>query len=429
MDEGDLNDELELPPALRGLSFQEKRKLYKYKQNHSNVEWESELMARQEQYERNKDLERLLKMGGRDDDDDDDKDESDDEGPRGGRRKTKREPSSRTRGKRVVDSDAEESAASSEEEEGMIDESDDDDLFDSDEENDIIKKSKTKSKPKKVKESRKRSTTTTRKSRLDEYEEADESMYGSDDGSYDMEGTGRYAAARKMRVLPKGEDSDDEFYSEMPRSLKQVSARQVAPEEMAEYEDYKTIQLRRDFAIMYQTDPVFNESVQGCFIRFFKRSVGPGEGKYLMCEIVEVIKRSTYKFQDKNVTIALNVTIGDKKYPKPVKLSDVSNSRITEPEYNEYLQNLEKINKPSVKPLTKKQLKIRREKFKQITNRSITDDEVRSKIEASGITILSKESILKQIAEVHREEPDEEKKMPHCSPPSSAATAPVARTA
>merc|ERR1711871_22951 len=123
-----------------------------------------------------------------------------------------------------------------------------------------------------------------------------------------------------------------------------------------------------------------------------------------------VIKRSTYKFQDKNVTIALNVTIGDKKYPKPVKLSDVSNSRITEPEYNEYLQNLEKINKPSVKPLTKKQLKIRREKFKQITNRSITDDEVRSKIEASGITILSKESILKQIAEVHREEPDEEKR-------------------
>ena len=413
MDEEDLNDELELPPALRGLTFQEKKQLYKYKQSHSNVEWESELMTRQEQYERNKDLERLMKMGGGDDDD---KEESsdDDVGPRGGKRKAKKESSSRGRGKRVVDSDVEESVASSEDEEGMIDDSDDnddDDLFDSDEENDIIKNSKSKSKSKKSrKESGRRSNAARKKSRLDEYEEADTYIYGSDDGSADMYDGDRYTAARKMRILPKGEDSDDEFYTEMPRSLKQVSAKLVEPVEMASHEDYKTIQLKRDFAIMYQADPAFNDSAIGCFVRFFKRSAGVGEGKYLMCEIIDVIKRSTYKFQDSNINIALTLTIGDKKYPKPVKLSDVSNSRITEEEYNEYLASLRKINKPSVKPLTKKQLNKRRENFKQITSRSITDDEVRSKIEASDVTIMSKEAIQKQIADAHRDEPDEGKR-------------------
>merc|ERR1711871_331939 len=193
----------------------------------------------------------------------------------------------------------------------------------------------------------------------------------------------------------------------MSRSLRRVSAKELEPVEMATHEDYKTIQLKRDFAIMYQADPIFNESVKGCFVRFFKRSAGIGEGKYLMCEILDVIRRSTYKFQDKNINIALTLTIGDKKYPKPVKLSDVSNSRITEEEYEDYLENLRKINNSSVKPLTKKQLNKRRENFKQITSRSITDEEVRSKIEASGVTILSKEALQRQMAGVHQEESDE----------------------
>ena len=412
-----MNEELELPPAFRGISFQEKKELYKYKQSHSNVEWESELMARQEQYEGNQDLERLMRMGGEDDKDDSDIEEE----PRGGRRKAKEASTRASRGKRVVDSEEEESLASSDEDEGAIDESDDDDdLFDSDEENDIIKKSKSKSKSKKSKskkESDEKSRKATRKkSRLDDYEEADAFMYGgSDDGSDDMDGGGGYARRRKMRILPKGEDSDDEFYSGVPRSLKQVSASQLEPVQMASYEDYLTVQVKRDFAIKHGNDKVFNECVKGCFVRFFKRSAAEaGEGRYLMCEILEVVKRSPYFFQDTNISIALTLTIGDSKYPKNVKLTDVSNSRITQQEFNEYVAHIKSIKakKPTsnVKLLSKKQMSKRRENFRQITSRSITDEEVKSKIEASGVTMQSKEAIQRQIAEVHAEEPDEDKR-------------------
>ena len=45
-----------------GLNYKEKVELFKYKRNHNDLDWESEVMRRNDQQSRRIDLERLRKM-------------------------------------------------------------------------------------------------------------------------------------------------------------------------------------------------------------------------------------------------------------------------------------------------------------------------------------------------------------------------------
>jgi len=59
----------------------------------------------------------------------------------------------------------------------------------------------------------------------------------------------------------------------------------------------------------------------------------------MMCEVVDVIKRSPYPLQDSGFSdIAFVIAIGGRKAPKAAKLTEISNSRITESELSEYLK-------------------------------------------------------------------------------------------
>ena len=95
------------------------------------------------------------------------------------------------------------------------------------------------------------------------------------------------------------------------------------------------MQVRREFIIRYQKDPYFKESCVGCFVRYFKRDVST----YFMCEIVDVIKRAQYALPAGGYAeVSFVVAIGGVKLPRPIKVTDVSNSRLNEAELTEYLR-------------------------------------------------------------------------------------------
>lgn len=140
--------------------------------------------------------------------------------------------------------------------------------------------------------------------------------------------------------------------------------------------------------------------------RFFKRNpILPNGGVYMMCEIVDVVKKS-YIFDVYSLESAFVVAIGGRKYPKPVRYSDVSNSRISEEELQAYLHEV-KMCKSN--PLTVVQIAKRQAKFKLITTRTISELEIKEKLNSSNVTVLSRESILKEI-KMTQEEPDEGKR-------------------
>ena len=58
-----------------------------------------------------------------------------------------------------------------------------------------------------------------------------------------------------------------------------------------------------------------------------------------MCEIVDVIKRAQYVLPaGGHAEVSFVVAIGGVKLPRPIKVSDISNSRLNEAELTEYLR-------------------------------------------------------------------------------------------
>ena len=129
----------------------------------------------------------------------------------------------------------------------------------------------------------------------------------------------------------------------------------------------------------------------------------PDGGTYLMCEIVDVVKKTYFVEASRQVESAFVVAIAGKKYPKPVRYSDVSNSRISEQEFNSYLRELQMC---KTKPLSLSQTNRRQEKFKLITTRVLSENEVKNHIQSSNVTVLSKEGIMNAIR-LAQDEPDE----------------------
>ena len=147
MDDEYLDYELALPEALRTISNQEKKELYEFKQSHSNLEWEEELVRRVDLIAKNIDMERLQRMMST-------------SSAAGASTKVEKGKSkkSKTQSKKRLndDDDDEDDKMDVDEDEEDVEEVDeqsegsgsDEDLFDSDEEEEITSRFKSKSKQK-----------------------------------------------------------------------------------------------------------------------------------------------------------------------------------------------------------------------------------------------------------------------------------------
>ena len=158
IDDDELDDELALPEELLGISLKEKRELFKFKNSHTEIEWELELDKRTDVLNKKKDMERLKRMNQK---------KPEPERPESKKKvgkakaRVKKPVPTKTNGKRKIDDDDSEVSEEEDEDESESDESlhkedndaddddddddvDDDDLFDSDEEEEISKKVRSK---------------------------------------------------------------------------------------------------------------------------------------------------------------------------------------------------------------------------------------------------------------------------------------------
>ncbi len=298
----DLHHELSLPDVLNSLSRQEKLQLLVFKQSHNEIDWEEELLRRQELIARKIDLERLKRLTGAD-------------------KETK--PKSK-KVKKVLDSDDDLSDLG---EIGSIESHEsDDNLFDSDEEREILAKKTNKSAPKK-----KALQKVSKKSRDDEYGPGD---------------------------LDSDEDSKDSAVVDDEASVDGMSPREKPDtSEPAELTDYLKIQTRRRFIESILREPYFKSALEGTFVRIVVGALDNGEKVYRMCEIKDVTDNaSKVLLPDSNqyTTMRLTVAIGSKEKSR-VKFTDVSNSRFTQAEFTQYLNELDGTRE--AKPLTKDQVK------------------------------------------------------------------------
>jgi len=326
----DLHAELSLPDVLNSLSRSDKLQLLVFKRSHNEIDWEEELLARQEAIAYKIDEERLKRMLGRD---------------------TETKVKSK-KAKQVLDSDDDLSDLGDIHSMGSHDS--DDDLFDSDEEREIIAK-----KTKKVAPTKKASQKVTKKSKRDEDGDSDELMDEQEAGA-------------------DGDDSSADGEAEVPDTS-----------EPAELNDFLKIQTRRRFVESILREPYFKNALEGTFVRIVVGALPDGGEKvYRMCEIKDVTDNaSKVLLPDSNqyTTMRLTVAIGSKEKNR-VKFTDISNSRFTQAEFLQYLKALE--GSREAKPLSKDQVKFIKTRRDQIVaHHKYTTVEISSMIQKrSGVS-------------------------------------------
>lgn len=348
MSERDMLFELNLPEALKGLGKNELQQLVQFRRTHTEIQWEAELVRRQEARSKALDFERLRKMKG--------------EMAKAPVRKS-------TRGKKKdLDSDEEDDIFGDSDDDAPLPdpnasaallESDEDSiLFDSDEEREMTKKKPTKAKkaPAKAKAP---ATKKTKKRVRDEEEE-----------EYDL-------------LDEEGEEMDEEKEDANDEGLEEEKD-ESGP---AELNDYLKIQTRRKFIEGILNEPYFESAIEGTFVRIVVGEMD-GVAVYRMCEVVSV-EDGTRKYQlpdTKQTTILrMTVAIGPKTKSR-IKFTDVSNRRITADELSVYLDALSESR--TGKPLTQNQvLKIKSRRDKIVTGHTYTKEEIDSMItKKSGVS-------------------------------------------
>jgi hypothetical protein len=319
----DLKMELSLPEVLVSLSRNDKLQLLMFKRTHTEIDWEEELLRRQELIARKIDLERLKRMTGKD----------------------KTTKAKGRKAKTVQESDDDLSDLG---DIGSIGSGDsDDDLFDSDEEREILAK-----KAKKT-VSKKGQKTVNKKGK-----DGDE----SDDGL--------------------GEDQDHLEDDDAKLDIEAEAANKVDTSAPAELIDYWRIQTRRRFIESILKEPYFKTALEGTFVRIVVGALDNGEKVYRMCEIKDVTSNANKVYlpdSKQYTTMRLTVAIGPKEKSR-IKFTDVSNRRISQIELTQYLEALEGTRES--KPLTKDQVKyVKSRRDKIVANYKYTKEEIDAMIE------------------------------------------------
>ena len=287
----EISNELSLPDVLNSLTRHEKLELLVFKRSHNEIDWEEELLQRQEHIAREIDRERLKRMTASD-----------------------KVAKSRSKKSKMTIEDSDDDLSDFG---GIADAMDgsDSDLFDSDEEREILAK-----KAEKVSASSEKS-----KSK---------------------------AATEKKSAR---EDSDDDLYDEIGDDVDAMEveggmkANQEDISEPADLSDYLTIQTRRDMIEKWLKEPYFRAVVEGTYVRLMVGALDdPVTGKkvpvYRMCQVVEITENaSRIPFMPGSksyTTMRLTVAVGSKQKTR-VKFHDVSNSRIKQTEFDQYLEEIE----------------------------------------------------------------------------------------
>ncbi len=312
LSERDLLYELNLPEGLRNLRRGELQELLQFKRTHTEIQWEAELVQRQDAQSKALDFERLKKMKG----------EMEKKAPAG--KKAKKGTIESDEDDDIFgDSDEEDMGALPEPKAAVLLDSDDDDsiLFDSDDEREMSKKKPAKGKKATAtkKPAEKKGTKKTKKRARDDDDDDDDDDY-ADDAQDDAASEGE-EAEEEEKVMDVEEKKDES-----------------GP---AELNDYLKIQTRRKFIETILSEPYFADALEGTFVRMVVGEMS-GVPVYRMCEVVSVEEGPRkYQLPDSKqmTTLRMTVAIGPKTKSR-VKFTDVSNRRITQEELASYLDAL-----------------------------------------------------------------------------------------
>lgn len=382
MDEEDLDDELQLPKELNNsVKFKEKYELLQFKRTHNELEWENAMMTRIEGLRKQKDMERLKQMttvAGT----------SLDSGPSKKKKKIEKKKAvpvapkkyTKGRGRKSIqdvedvefenEDDFEDDDIESEGGGGSEDDDDyeSDDLFNEQEIVDISKQTKasTASGVKKQAKEDKTSKAGRKRSRLDDF---DSSGGESDDEVED------WGEARS---------DDDENIQEKALKRKKKPSKsedvEIDTSEIANLTDILKIQSRRVLVEKWHAEPYFADVVRGSLVRYFVGKSSSGEPIYRMAEVLDVIPMKPYKLADSAETTEQGLLISIGSSQTEAKLYKISNSRITQREYDEWMGALEKSNEQHLF-LRKNSVEKRRKSIREASQHTYTHEEVNAMIQ------------------------------------------------
>ena len=356
--ESDIEEELALPKELSSLSTADKRELYEFKQTHNEVEWEEELLRRTDLFRKYKDLEELNKMRSQ-----------------GVVEKPKPKPKVKPKAKKTskpaqrrkvtrVDSDEESLMEVESEEES------DDDWFDNDEVERITAQTTTKERPlgrKSREKEEEDSQPKKNQSRLDEHsDESGDGYYSDDNTNY-------------------GKKSLKKSVDKIHRVRKPIAEKAPSPE--ATLEDMLRIQLRRQTIASLLNEPYFEEVMRDSFVRVYSHS-DPNTNTpiYKACKVQEIKPyKSEYPVEKRMCNKVMVLDDGTGKYQKwmNIKISLVSNSRITPIEYDTYHRHVLD-SKGDVQMLTKDDVEEVRQKNVRASQRVLEEKDVLKAVRSSA---------------------------------------------
>jgi hypothetical protein len=431
MDEDEIDDYLQLPKNLQSIGVDEKRELYKFKESRSDLQWEEKITEMQDKLSRKIDMERLKRMKNKVVADEDKQPIK-----RGRSKVVSKAPTSRRKTVEEEDKFMDElplkTKAVSDSKPAEVDdmeEDDDDDLFDSDEEKMISEFHKDEQddflvdedndnlvKEKKILGGKRRSAvekdvTESKKLKQDEidggarrssrindqskskevnYEEDNSFALVDDSDSSDHLFYQKRSQLQDHKFDDDDDDDDDDNYDALPASRSQLygdSTTAMKDNEadsendddddddspLAEFEDYRKLQMRRALVDKYINEPYFERMMVGSFVRVFTNYKN-GIRNYQMAEVMRLnsnAKEYLFTTMDQKklkTTIRMDLGFGGIIVKSNAKLDLISNSRVTDDEYERYLKNShEAVTRANrnrkVKLLTKKLYEKRRERM------------------------------------------------------------------
>lgn len=388
MSEQDINYELALPEDLLGISLAEKKELLRYKRSHSELEWENVLVARNDELSKKKDMERLKQLTGAG--------ERKEAPPKKKERKKpapKKPAKSRARKEKptaesVSDEEEDNVFSDTDEEASDFEEEDEsDDLFDEEELVTISKQTKALNKKTGAKEFRLQGRSGKKRSRLEDFDSSSDEDQLEDEDWGEARTEGDEAVLENARNLRKKKGiSKKKLHSrkEGESLAEEEEEEEEDTSEPAELEDIQKIQSRRLLLEQWHSEPFFVDVVRGSYVRYCA-GYSKENPTYRMAEVLDVVPMKPYKWPNASHIVAergLLIAIGSKQLE--AKMYKVSNSRITQREFDEFLGVLERSKEESYLP-RKKTVEKRRARIREASQHTYTHEEVAEMIKKNAM--------------------------------------------